>query len=80
LTKVVELARRHRSSVRGIVVGNEVLLRREVTGPQLVEYIRQVKSALPDIPVTYADVWEFWLKHPEVAPETDFGCRASSFR
>jgi exo-beta-1,3-glucanase (GH17 family) len=72
LTKVVELARRHPSSVRGIVVGNEALLRREVTGPQLVEYIRQVKSALPDIPVTYADVWEFWLKHPEVAPATDF--------
>ncbi len=72
LTKVVELARRHPSSVRGIVVGNEVLLRREVTGPQLVEYIRQIKSALPDIPVTYADVWEFWLKHPEVVLETDF--------
>ncbi|MFH0994167.1 MAG: hypothetical protein V1844_01515 [Pseudomonadota bacterium] len=72
LTKVIELARNHPSSVRGIVVGNEALLRREVTGPQLVEYIRQVKSALPDIPVTYADVWEFWLKHPEVAPATDF--------
>ena len=72
LTKAVELARRYPSSVRGIVVGNEALLRREVTGPQLVEYIRQVKSALPEIPVTYADVWEFWLKHPEVAPATDF--------
>ena len=72
VTKVVELARRHPSSVRGIVVGNEVLLRREVTGAQLVEYIRQVKSALPEMPVTYADVWEFWLKHPDVAPATDF--------
>ncbi|GEM_PF-31159 len=72
VTKVIELARRHPSSVRGIVVGNEVLLRREVTGPQLVEYIRQVKSALPEMPVTYADVWEFWLKHPDVAPATDF--------
>lgn len=72
LAKVIELARRHPSSIRGIVVGNEALLRREVTGPQLVEYIRQVKSALPDVPVTYADVWEFWLKHPEVAPATDF--------
>ncbi len=72
LTKVIELARRHPTSVRGVVVGNEALLRREVTGPQLVEYIRQIKSALPEIPVTYADVWEFWLKHPEVAPATDF--------
>jgi exo-beta-1,3-glucanase (GH17 family) len=72
VTKVIELARRHPACVRAIVVGNEALLRREVTGPQLVEYIRQVKSALPGIPVTYADVWEFWLKHPDVAPATDF--------
>ncbi|MCX5880502.1 MAG: hypothetical protein NTU74_01395, partial [Deltaproteobacteria bacterium] len=72
VTKVIELARRFPSTVRGIVVGNEALLRREVTGPQLVEYIRQVKSALPEMPVTYADVWEFWLKHPDVAPATDF--------
>ena len=35
VTKVIELARRHPSCVRGIVVGNEALLRREVTGPQL---------------------------------------------
>jgi len=72
VTKVIELARNHPSSVRGIVVGNEALLRREVTGPQLIEYIHQVKSALPGMPVTYADVWEFWLKHPDVAPATDF--------
>jgi exo-beta-1,3-glucanase (GH17 family) len=72
LTKVIELARCHPSVIRGIVVGNEALLRREVTGSQIVAYIRQIKTALPDIPVTYADVWEFWLKHPEVAPATDF--------
>ena len=72
VTRVIELAKRHPAIIRGIVVGNEVLLRRDVTGPELVGYIRQVKSALPDIPVTYADVWEFWLKHPEVAPATDF--------
>ncbi len=72
VTRVIELAKRHPAIIRGIVVGNEALLRREVTGSELVGYIRQVKSALPDIPVTYADVWEFWLKHPEVAPATDF--------
>ena len=72
VAKVIELARRYPSCVRGIVVGNEALLRREVTGAELVGYIREVKSALPDMPVTYADVWEFWRKHPEVAPATDF--------
>ncbi|MCX5865590.1 MAG: hypothetical protein NTW42_11080 [Deltaproteobacteria bacterium] len=72
LEKVVELAKRHPASVRAVVVGNEALLRREITGPQLAEYIQQVKAALPGVPVTYADVWEFWLKHPEVAQATDF--------
>ena len=72
LLKVVELAKRHPASVRAVVVGNEALLRREVTGAQMAGYIRQVKNALPGVPVTYADVWEFWLKHPEVAQATDF--------
>ncbi len=72
LATVVEIAKRHPSCVRAIVVGNEALLRGEVTGAQLAGYIRQVKAALPEMPVTYADVWEFWLKHPEVAPAVDF--------
>jgi exo-beta-1,3-glucanase (GH17 family) len=72
LAKVVALAKQHPTSVRAVVVGNEVLLRREITGAQLAGYIQQVKAALPGVPVTYADVWEFWLKHPEVAPACDF--------
>lgn len=72
LHKVVELAKRYPATVRAVVVGNEALLRREVTGAQLAGYIRQVKAALPGVQVTYADVWEFWLKHPEVAPACDF--------
>jgi hypothetical protein len=33
--------------------------------------IKQVRQAT-DLPVTYADVWEFWLKYPEVAPAVSF--------
>jgi exo-beta-1,3-glucanase (GH17 family) len=72
LEKVVALAKRHPASVRAVVVGNEALLRREITGEQLAGYIQQVKAALPGVAVTYADVWEFWLKHPEVSQATDF--------
>ena len=72
LLSVIALARAHPSTIRAIVVGNEALLRKEVTGAQLAGYLRQVKQALPDVPVTYADVWEFWLKHPQVAPAADF--------
>jgi glucan 1,3-beta-glucosidase len=33
--------------------------------------IREVKSQVP-VPVTYADVWEFWLRHREIAGAVDF--------
>ncbi|WP_409317267.1 beta (1-6) glucans synthase [Pseudomonas sp. KCJK9016] len=57
--------------VSAVIVGNEALLRKEVTGAQLARLINKVKSHIRQ-PVTYADVWEFWLKHPEVAPAVDF--------
>nr|GFD52872.1 hypothetical protein [Tanacetum cinerariifolium] len=53
------------------IVGNEALLRKEVTGAQLAKLIRQVKAKVKQ-PVTYADVWEYWLQYPEVAPAVDF--------
>ncbi|SEM71858.1 Exo-beta-1,3-glucanase, GH17 family [Pseudomonas sp. ok272] len=57
--------------VSAVIVGNEALLRKEVTSTQLVKLINQVKSQVKQ-PVTYADVWEFWQKHPEIAPAVDF--------
>ncbi|MBU5203294.1 hypothetical protein KQH94_04520, partial [Vibrio cholerae] len=54
-----------------VIVGNEALLRKEVTAKQLVALIHQVKSQIKQ-PVTYADVWEFWLQHPEIEPAVDF--------
>lgn len=57
--------------VTSVIVGNEALLRKEVTGAQLVALIRQVKAAVKQ-PVTYADVWEFWDQYPEVGEAVDF--------
>jgi len=57
--------------VTAVIVGNEALLRKEVTGPQLAKLIRQVKSQVKQ-PVTYADVWEYWHQYPDVASAVDF--------
>ncbi len=52
-------------------VGNEVLYRKDLSEPQLLEYIYRVKEALPDIPVGYVDAYyEFTLK-PEVTAACD---------
>jgi exo-beta-1,3-glucanase (GH17 family) len=71
IATVVALANRYPGTVRAVIVGNEVLLRREMPAERLTEQIRAVAAAVP-VPVSYADVWEFWLKHPEVAGAVDF--------
>jgi exo-beta-1,3-glucanase (GH17 family) len=68
---LIALAGRYPEVVSAVIVGNEVLLRREKTGAQMAELIGRVRGRVSQ-PVTYADVWEFWRKHPEVAPAVDF--------
>jgi len=66
-------AKAHPDVLRGVVVGNEVLLRGEQSPKALAEYARQVRAAIPaSVPVTYADVWEFWLRYPEMAKSVDY--------
>lgn len=58
----IRIAERDRDVLRGIVVGNEVLLRGELPPTALASYIEQVRAAT-GLPVTYADVWEFWVRY-----------------
>ena len=69
--RAIELAEAHPDAVRGIVVGNEVLLRREMTGARLARIIESVK-ARTELPVTYADIFAFWDRNPDVAVAVDF--------
>ncbi len=68
---VVRLTREYPGVISSVVVGNEVLLRGEMTATDLAANIRSVKSQVT-VPVTYADVWEFWLRHREVYDAVDF--------
>ncbi|MBD8897731.1 DUF2339 domain-containing protein [Rhodanobacter sp. DHG33] len=69
----IATARKYPQVLRGVIVGNEVLLRGELSETQLAGYIREVRAALPpSIPVSYADVWEFWLRHPKLAGAVDY--------
>ncbi len=67
----IALAKAYPDVITAVVVGNEVLLRGEMTSTDLIGYIRQVKAQVP-MPVTYADVWEFWLRYPDVQSAVDF--------
>ena len=67
----VALAKEYSDVITAVVVGNEVLLRGEMSPADLIGYIRDVKSRV-SMPVTYADVWEFWLRYPDVQSAVDF--------
>lgn len=65
------LSKKYPGVITSVIVGNEVLLRGEMTAADLVVNIRLVKSKVT-VPVTYADVWEFWLKNRDVYDAVDF--------
>jgi len=67
----VRLANRYPDTILAVVVGNEVLLRGEMSAPDLAATMRAVKARVKT-PVTYADVWEFWLRNPEIVAAADF--------
>ena len=67
----IRLAKEYPDVITAIVVGNEVLLRGEMTASDLTANIRLVKSQVT-VPVTYADVWEYWLRNREVYDAVDF--------
>ena len=67
----VALAKKYPDVIRSVIVGNEVLLRGEMSAPDLGAIIREVKAQIAQ-PVTYADVWEFWLRYAELQNAVDF--------
>jgi exo-beta-1,3-glucanase (GH17 family) len=71
IATAVALIQRYPGVIRSLVVGNECLLRAEISPVELASLVRDVKSQT-SVPVTYADVWEFWLRYRELSDAVDF--------
>lgn len=54
-----------------IAVGNEVLLRGDLSEQQLIDYIERVKFALPGIPIGYVDAYFKFEDYPKVTEICD---------
>jgi exo-beta-1,3-glucanase (GH17 family) len=67
----IQRANQYPETVRALVVGNEVLLRQEQKPARLKAYIEHARNSAR-VPVTYADVWEFWLKNRDLEDSVDF--------
>ena len=70
LKTAIELADNHQNVVR-VIVGNEVLLRGDLTSEELEKYLDRAREAISQ-PVGTAETWNTWLTHPELAQHVDF--------
>ncbi len=68
---IINIARENLKSVKALIIGNEVLLRGDLTEDDLINYIRSVKDSTK-LPVTTAEICEWWIEHPKLANEVDF--------
>lgn len=52
-------------------VGNETIMRNELSVEQVIEYLKRVKEELPNTPVAYVDAYFVFLDHPELLEYCD---------
>lgn len=53
------------------VIGNEALMRDEISSQDIIDYIHAVKKELPGIPVGYVDAYYQFHDHPELIDACD---------
>lgn len=70
ISALIELANRYPQTVVRVIVGNENLMRGDLTPAQLAEYLQRVRASVNQ-PVSYAEGWEDWMDHPAIAELVD---------
>ena len=70
MARAIDFAHRYPDTVERVIVGNEVLLRRDLPVDELLADIDHVRASVKQ-PVAYADVSHFWDQFPQVAPHVD---------
>ncbi|MEM6893609.1 MAG: glycosyl hydrolase family 17 protein [Bacteroidota bacterium] len=69
VTNLVEMA--NEGLVDIAAVGNEVLLRGDLTEDELLGFMGRVKQAIPDVPMGYVDAYYEFSDHPRIADACD---------
>ena len=70
ITSLIHNTRKH-SNIERVIVGNEALLRGDLSVKELGAYLRKVRKQV-NVPVSTAEPWHVWLKYPELAENVDF--------
>ncbi len=69
--EAVKLSAHASSSIDRVIVGNESLLRGDLTPRELIADLDELRGALR-VPVSTAEPWHIWLRYPELARHVDF--------
>jgi exo-beta-1,3-glucanase (GH17 family) len=69
IANAIEIAKAGHADI--LAVGNEVLLRGDISEDELLAYIHRVKEAVPDTPVGYVDAYFEFVDHPRVTEACD---------
>lgn len=69
VSNAIEIARAGHADI--LAVGNEVLLRGELSEDELIDYMNRVKAAAPGIPVGYVDAYFEFVDHPRITEACD---------
>jgi exo-beta-1,3-glucanase (GH17 family)/cellulose synthase/poly-beta-1,6-N-acetylglucosamine synthase-like glycosyltransferase len=67
---VIKAANENRNVIR-VIVGNESILSTDYTVAELIPIIDRVRATTRK-PVSTAEPWHIWLKHPELADHVDY--------
>lgn len=58
-------------NIKRAIIGNEVLLRNDISVEDLIAYINEVKEKT-NLPVSTAEPWHVWLNNPELVKHVSF--------
>lgn len=71
IDNLVKLVKANPFSVVRVIVGNESLLREDLTVDEMIAHLKDVRSRIT-VPISTAEPWHVWIKHPELAEHVDY--------
>ena len=74
LQKLIEVAKSNPKTVKRVIIGNETVLRGELTPAELAGYLDWTRAELKKlkIPVSTGEPWNVWIANPDLASHVDF--------
>jgi len=71
LKKLISVCKTYKGTVKRVIIGNETILRGELTTEQVCDYLDRVRASIKT-PVSTGEPWNVWLANPELAGHVDF--------